>query len=80
MDNMRLQDEILAKLIGILDKPVMQMVEAAVSVVRVIMMSHVRKRHSVRQWWSFRSWTYSLPGCGTEIAAQPLSGSIGRLW
>ena len=33
MDNMRLQDEILAKLIGILDKPVMQMVEAAVSVV-----------------------------------------------
>ena len=33
MDNARLQDEILAKLIGILDKPVMQMVEAAVSVV-----------------------------------------------
>lgn len=33
MDNMRLQDEILAKLIGILDKPVMQMVEAAISVV-----------------------------------------------
>ena len=33
MDNARLQDEILAKLIGILDKPMMQMVEAAVSVV-----------------------------------------------
>ena len=33
MDNARLQDEILARLIGVLDKPVMQMVEAAVSVV-----------------------------------------------
>ena len=33
MDNARLQDEILAKLIGILDKPMMQIVEAAVSVV-----------------------------------------------
>ena len=33
MDNARLQDEILARLIEVLDKPAMQMVEAAVSVV-----------------------------------------------
>lgn len=33
MDNLRLQDEILAQLIGMLDKPTMQMVEAIVSTV-----------------------------------------------